>query len=82
VLGLRLNVWTSIILFAGALVYFVVVGRRHPRPDSRETTVYLHPAGSGSPSDEANPTDAGSAADATAATSAATPVDTPGDTPG
>ena len=40
VLGLRLNVWTSIVLFTGALVWFVVAGRRHPRPDSRETTVY------------------------------------------
>ena len=35
-LGLRLNVWTSIVLFAVALVYFVVVGRRHP---GRETDV-------------------------------------------
>jgi prolipoprotein diacylglyceryl transferase len=40
VLGLRLNVWTSIILFTGALVYFVVVGRRHPVPNSREESVY------------------------------------------
>jgi prolipoprotein diacylglyceryl transferase len=37
VLGLRLNVWTSIVLFVLAAVYFVVVGRR--RPD-RETVVY------------------------------------------
>lgn len=41
VLGLRLNVWTSIILFALALAYFVVVGRRHPRPESREASVYV-----------------------------------------
>jgi prolipoprotein diacylglyceryl transferase len=35
VLGLRLNVWTSIVVFAGAAVYFVVAGRRHPgREDS------------------------------------------------
>jgi len=40
VLGLRLNEWTSIILFTAALVYFVVVGRRHPAPDTREQTVY------------------------------------------
>ncbi|MCU1432149.1 MAG: prolipoprotein diacylglyceryl transferase [Actinotalea sp.] len=32
----RLNVWTSIIVFLGALIAFVVVGRRHP---GRETTV-------------------------------------------
>ncbi len=40
VLGLRLNVWTSILVFVGALLAFVVVGRRHP---GRETTV-LDPA--------------------------------------
>jgi prolipoprotein diacylglyceryl transferase len=37
VFGLRLNVWTSIIVFAGALAYFVVVGRRHP---GREESVW------------------------------------------
>jgi prolipoprotein diacylglyceryl transferase len=37
VLGLRLNVWTSIVLFVLATVYFVVVGRRQP---DRETVVY------------------------------------------
>ena len=29
VLGLRVNVWTSILVFAGALAAFVIVGRRH-----------------------------------------------------
>lgn len=38
VLGLRLNVWTSILVGCAALVAFVVVGRRHP---GRETTVQL-----------------------------------------
>ncbi|MFC6285644.1 prolipoprotein diacylglyceryl transferase [Nocardioides sp. GCM10027113] len=37
VLGLRLNVWTSIVLFVAAAVYFVVVGRRRP---GREDQVY------------------------------------------
>jgi prolipoprotein diacylglyceryl transferase len=37
VLGLRLNVWTSLVLFVAAAVYFVVVGRRHP---GREERVY------------------------------------------
>jgi phosphatidylglycerol---prolipoprotein diacylglyceryl transferase len=37
VLGLRLNVWTSIVLFVLAAVYFVVAGRRRP---GRETEVY------------------------------------------
>lgn len=41
VLGLRLNVWTSIVLFLAALAYFVVVGRRHPKPETREESVYL-----------------------------------------
>jgi prolipoprotein diacylglyceryl transferase len=36
ILGLRLNVWTSILVWLGALVAFVLVGRRHP---GRETTV-------------------------------------------
>lgn len=39
-LGLRINVWTSILLFVGALVAFVVVGRRHP---GRDTTLLLSP---------------------------------------
>ena len=37
VLGLRLNVWTSIVLFILATIYFVVVGRRRP---GRESEVY------------------------------------------
>jgi prolipoprotein diacylglyceryl transferase len=41
ILGLRLNVWTSIIVGLGALVAFVVIGRRHA---VRETTVLLEPA--------------------------------------
>jgi len=40
VLGLRLNVWTSIIVGVGALVAFIVVGRRHP---GRDTTLLLAP---------------------------------------
>jgi len=37
VLGLRLNVWTSIILFVAAAAYFVVSSRRQP---GREESVY------------------------------------------
>jgi prolipoprotein diacylglyceryl transferase len=40
ILGLRLNVWTAIIVGIGALVAFVVVGRRHP---GRDTTLLLAP---------------------------------------
>ena len=38
VLGLRLNVWTSMIVWLGALVAFIAIGRGHP---GRETTVLL-----------------------------------------
>ncbi len=38
VLGLRVNVWTSIVVGLGALVAFVIVGRRHP---VRETSPAL-----------------------------------------
>jgi prolipoprotein diacylglyceryl transferase len=57
VFGLRWGVWMSIFLFVAALAYFVVAGRRHPRPESREASVYVEgrePAGdqaSGEPAD-------------------------------
>ncbi|HEU4512973.1 MAG TPA: prolipoprotein diacylglyceryl transferase [Nocardioidaceae bacterium] len=38
VFGLRLNVWTSIVLFVAAAVYFVWSARRHP---GREESVWL-----------------------------------------
>ena len=37
VFGLRLNVWTSIVLFLAAAAYFVIVGRRRP---GREESVW------------------------------------------
>jgi prolipoprotein diacylglyceryl transferase len=40
IFGVRLNVWTSIILFVLATIYFVVVGRLHP---GRETVVETVP---------------------------------------
>ncbi len=48
-LGLRLNVWTSVLVGVGALVAFVLVGRRHP---GRETTVLIE-----APEDPADPAD-------------------------
>ena len=42
IFGVRLNVWTSIILFVLAAVYFVVMGRRHPE---RETDIQPVPEG-------------------------------------
>jgi prolipoprotein diacylglyceryl transferase len=38
VLGLRLNIWTSILLFAVAVAFFVVSARRHP---GRETSAWV-----------------------------------------
>ncbi|HEX4190444.1 MAG TPA: prolipoprotein diacylglyceryl transferase [Marmoricola sp.] len=38
--GLRLNDWTAIILFVLALGYFVIAGRKHPAPDTREEAVF------------------------------------------
>lgn len=38
ILGLRVNVWTSILLFLGAMAYFVVARRRGPR-EAPETLV-------------------------------------------
>jgi prolipoprotein diacylglyceryl transferase len=48
VLGLRLNVWTSIVLFALAAAWFVWSARRHP---GREESVRTHPT---EPSDAAD----------------------------
>ena len=44
VLGLRFNVWTSIVLFVAAAIYFVVSTRRHP---GREESVYRDGSGPG-----------------------------------
>ncbi len=56
VLGLRLNVWTSIILFVAAATYFVVVGRRHPGREEQVHTRQHEPA-------ESEETDTGANAD-------------------
>jgi hypothetical protein len=55
VFGLRLNVWTSIVLFLGATAYFVLVGRRHP---GREETVYRDGHGPGDAASAEEPTEA------------------------
>ena len=53
VLGLRWGVWMSIGLFVLALAYFVVAGRRHPRPHSREESVYVEGRGPAAPDRDA-----------------------------
>jgi prolipoprotein diacylglyceryl transferase len=55
VAGFRWGVWMSIILGLLALAYFVLAGRRHPRPHSREASVYADGRGP-----EGGPTDASS----------------------
>ena len=40
-LGLRFNDWTSIVCFVVATVFFVILGRRHRRPESRESSAYV-----------------------------------------
>jgi prolipoprotein diacylglyceryl transferase len=50
VLGLRLNVWTSIVMFALAAAYFAWSARRHP---GREETVYAEGRGPSGAEDEA-----------------------------
>jgi prolipoprotein diacylglyceryl transferase len=51
VLGLRLNVWTSIVLFVAALIWFVVSARRHP---GREDQVYVEERDPDVPSEQAD----------------------------
>jgi prolipoprotein diacylglyceryl transferase len=55
IFGVRLNVWTSIVLFIAATAYFIIVGRLRP---GRETDVQPVP-GSSSPADDVEPDDAG-----------------------
>lgn len=42
--GLRLNVWTSIVMFVVALLAFVVIGRRHPGRDQDVRLTAASPA--------------------------------------
>jgi prolipoprotein diacylglyceryl transferase len=42
IFGLRLNVWTSVILFILSTVYFVVVGRKHPGREDPATVEPRH----------------------------------------
>ena len=57
VFGLRLNVWTSIVLFLGAATYFVVMGRLRP---GREKSVWRDSRGPDEPADAAPTTESSS----------------------
>ena len=75
ILGLRLNVWTSILVFAGGLAYFLL----HPGP--RETVVEpdAAPATEAAAGAVATPDDETPAADSTAKADSAADVGTPAD---
>ena len=53
--GLRFNVWTSIVLFVAALVYFVVSSRLRPGREEQVYAARSRPAASRAPSGTARP---------------------------
>ncbi|WP_224769428.1 prolipoprotein diacylglyceryl transferase [Nocardioides ochotonae] len=57
VLGLRFNVWTSIVLFLAAAIYFVISARRHPGREEQVRTREPVPADDAS-TDDASADDA------------------------
>ncbi|MGI8613483.1 MAG: prolipoprotein diacylglyceryl transferase [Nocardioidaceae bacterium] len=69
----RLNVWVSLVVFALAVAYFVIVGRRHPE---REISPLLHPVPA--PGDDAGPTTAQPAAEEAPSAERDEDADTPG----
>ncbi|UOZ11250.1 prolipoprotein diacylglyceryl transferase [Amycolatopsis sp. WQ 127309] len=76
ILGLRVNVWTSILLFLAAVVYFVLAGRRGPR----EAPELLHGKDTAAAAPEAEPDDSDSvkvAAEAPAPASVEKPAEEP-----
>ncbi len=78
IFGVRLNVWTSIVLFIAASLYFVIVGRRHP---GRE--VIVDPNGPDAEPIDASAAGSGTDDDLVAASSGAHTdgSDPPGDEP-
>ncbi|WP_018684483.1 prolipoprotein diacylglyceryl transferase [Actinokineospora enzanensis] len=58
VLGLRINVWTSIIVFAGAIVYFVLAAKRGPREDLAYLTADQEPTADNAEAKDGEPEDA------------------------
>jgi prolipoprotein diacylglyceryltransferase len=51
VLGLRLNDWTSLVVFSGAALYFVISRRRGPGRESLSVTEGIGPSGSSTTGD-------------------------------
>ncbi|MBF5083557.1 prolipoprotein diacylglyceryl transferase [Quadrisphaera sp. INWT6] len=75
VLGLRLNIWTCLVVGLAALVAFVVSARRHPGVEESVLVPGRTPAAEGAASDGA----AGGADDETAVTPAAAPAEESGE---
>ena len=76
--GLRLNDWTAIVCFLGALAFFIVCSRRHPGKESPADLYWPHfkPYAPQDAADSADPADPASAADAEMDTGVDTGVDT------
>ncbi len=62
ILGLRVNVWTSMLVFAGAVVYLVLARRRGPRERPEDLAIGPDDVDRGTPDDEAG--EAGQSGDA------------------
>ncbi len=85
--GLRFNVWMSIVLFLLAAAYFVVVGRRHRGPDTRERSPYVEGAAPAVAASDPEPdpepdSDAGPNSDPNGADAEMGPAPAPAPTPG
>ncbi|HSS68254.1 MAG TPA: prolipoprotein diacylglyceryl transferase [Nocardioidaceae bacterium] len=76
VLGLRLNVWTSIVLFVLSTIYFVVVGRKHP---GREDPATVEPARDGDEGDQQGKRDRDDSGDSDDSDATDTPANTAAD---
>ncbi|MGW0663130.1 prolipoprotein diacylglyceryl transferase [Streptodolium elevatio] len=70
VLGMRLNNWTSILVFAGAVAYMVISARKHPGREDPATLKGTRPFDDDSDSEAAEPDEDSSKVDFTKADSA------------
>lgn len=79
-LGLRLNDWTAILLFVGAVAYLVIVGRKHPgreAPDSIDPAARAEAEAASESEPESAATAADGPADLTEPDASAEPADAP-----
>jgi prolipoprotein diacylglyceryl transferase len=78
ILGLRLNDWTSILVFIGAALYFVISARRHP---GREDSVFREPVTDEGPTTDAVPESEDASSSSTADASSSSTADSPAPEP-